>query len=275
MPCVPPSGPWVTGGGRSMSTPRTEMSDGAASAHTAMVESLDRAAVPQDAVVIVHSAFRGLGRQGWQPEMVISALMERLAKGTVLMPTMTWRTVTPEAPLFDELLTPSHTGVLGEIFRQRYAQARSLHPTHSIAGWGRDLGYLLGGHHQGCTPCPEDSPFGRMRERPSFVMLLGVGMESCTAIHFIEERIAPDVYLEPAEQMVAYTLRDRHGTTHVMKLRRHLRLPRDFNQFAVTLRAKSAISEGTFGDVGWSVFPISALYREVELALLADVRAIT
>jgi aminoglycoside 3-N-acetyltransferase len=36
--------------------------------------------------------------------------------GNLFIPTMTWRTVTPEHPDWDELETPSHTGVLTEIF---------------------------------------------------------------------------------------------------------------------------------------------------------------
>ena len=35
-------------------------------------------------------------------------------------------------PNWDELGTPSHTGALSEVFRTRYAEARSIHPTHSV-----------------------------------------------------------------------------------------------------------------------------------------------
>ena len=67
---------------------------------------------------------------------MIEALLGHLSGGTLVMPTMTWRTVTPDRPVWDELATPSHTGVLTEVFRTRYATARSIHPTHSVAACG-------------------------------------------------------------------------------------------------------------------------------------------
>jgi aminoglycoside 3-N-acetyltransferase len=239
-----------------------------------LADALDRGGVPADGTVIVHSAFRELGRQGWQAEAVIEALKHRLAEGTLLMPTMTWRTVTPAANVFDELATPSHTGILTELFRRGHAQARSLHPTHSVAGWGRNLDHLLGGHHLGCTPCPPDSPYGRMRSLNAFVLLLGVGMESCTAVHFIEERITPDLTLCPIERMESYLLRDRHGVTRPMKLRRHQRLDRDFHQFGREMLVRGEMVQGDFGGVPWRLFPIAALYPIVEAALTANPHAI-
>ena len=45
--------------------------------------------------------------------------------GNLFMPTMTWRTVTPDNPVWDEIDTPSHTGVLTEVFRTGYATRRT------------------------------------------------------------------------------------------------------------------------------------------------------
>jgi aminoglycoside 3-N-acetyltransferase len=95
--------------------------------------STDPAAVPRDGVLVVHSAIAPLSRQGFRAEAIIEALLDYLSAGSLFMPTMTWRTVTPAHPEWDELATPSHTGVLTEVFRTRYATARSTHPTHSVA----------------------------------------------------------------------------------------------------------------------------------------------
>ena len=64
---------------------------------------------------------------------------------------------------------------------------------------------------RGATPVSANSPYGLMREDPAYVLLLGVGLESCTAIHLPEETIAPDIYLRPAEQTEIYECRDRDG----------------------------------------------------------------
>ncbi|MCX7153256.1 MAG: AAC(3) family N-acetyltransferase, partial [Proteobacteria bacterium] len=142
--------------------------------------------VPRDAVLVVHSAIAGLSRQGFRAESIIESLLEYLDAGTLLMPTMTWRTVTPQNPIFDEIATPSHTGVLSEIFRTQYATARSLHPTHSAAAYGAAARPLLAAHHLGDTPVPSTSPYGLMRDYPAHILMMGVGLECCTAIHHPE-----------------------------------------------------------------------------------------
>jgi hypothetical protein len=42
-------------------------------------------------------------------------------------PDLTWRTVTPAQAVWDKILAASHTGALTEVFRTRYASARSIH----------------------------------------------------------------------------------------------------------------------------------------------------
>ena len=74
--------------------------------------------------------------------------------------------------------TPSHTGVLTEIFRTRYATARSIHPTDSVAACGADAQRLVARHHLDDTPVSANSPYGLMRDDPAYVLLLGVGLET-------------------------------------------------------------------------------------------------
>src|SRR5579872_3942206 len=102
----------------------------------AFLPILERFGVPHDGVLVVHSAIAILSRQGFTADGIIMALLEHMSAGNLFMPTMTWRTVTPENPVWDEVNTPSHTGILSEIFRTRYAIGRSIHPTHSVAGRG-------------------------------------------------------------------------------------------------------------------------------------------
>lgn len=219
------------------------------------------APVPRDGILLTHSAFAGLSRQGVRAEDVLAAMREIISGGTLLFPTMTWRTVTPAAPLFDELATPSHTGILTEIFRTRFAETRSLHPTHSVAGCGPAAAEMLASHHIGTTPCPATSPYGLMRGRPAFILLLGVGMESCTALHHVEESVAPDLYLRPEGEAEDYTLRDRHGRERPYRLRRHLKLQRNFEQFGRMLADGGRMHQGDIGGVPWRLFRLDDLYE--------------
>jgi aminoglycoside 3-N-acetyltransferase len=225
--------------------------------------------VPPDAVLVVHSAIAGLSRQGFRAEAMIDALLEHLREGTLLMPTMTWRTVTPQNPVFDELATPSHTGVLTEVFRTKYASARSLHPTHSAAGAGPLARTLLSTHHLGTTPVPASSPYALMRDYRSHILMIGVGLECVTAIHHPEEAVAPDIYLKPDTQAEDYELRARDGRRIKYRLRRHVRTrERDFPKFAPLLARKRQFHAGELLGVPWRLVRADDLLREVFARLI-------
>ncbi len=241
---------------------------------SAIVEEILRSRpLERDGMLIVHSAFRGLSRAGFRAESFCEAIMRAMPAGTVLMPAMTWRTVTPSSPVFDEMATPGHTGALAEVFRLRYATARSLHPTHSVAGAGPLAGRLLATHHLGTTPCPASSPYGLMRGFPVHILMLGVGLDRCTAIHHAEETVAEDIYVRPMSEAEDYDLIDRRGVTHKVKTRRHRRLPRDFPKFEAVLAARGELAEGIAFATRWTLFSARDLYTVVFDALRADARA--
>jgi aminoglycoside 3-N-acetyltransferase len=237
-----------------------------------LIPILERIQVPCDGVLVVHSAIASLSRQGFRAEAMIEVLLDYMRGGTVVMPTMTWRTVTPERPQWDELATPSHTGVLSEVFRTRYATARSIHPTHSVAAYGPHAAPLLARHHLDDTPVSANSPYGLMRDDRAYVLLLGVGLESCTAIHFAEETVAPDIYLRPVEQTQLYDCRDRHGVIHNVRTRRHWRLDRDFPKFGPPLQHRGLMHFGNLGGCPYAAVALGDLLNTVFAALTVDPR---
>ena len=235
-----------------------------------LIPVLERMQVPHDGVLVVHSAIATLSRAGFRAEGMIEAFLNYMNAGTVVMPTMTWRTVTPQNPLWDELGTPSHTGILSEVFRTRYAEARSIHPTHSVAARGLQAQHLLARHHLDDTPVSANSPYGLMRDEPSYVLMIGVGLESCTAIHLPEEMIAPDIYLLPLNTEEVYECRDRHRRIHRMHARRHCRLNRDFPRFAPPLAAKGLLHEGEIAGCRYTLVGLNDLLTEVRSGLLMN-----
>jgi aminoglycoside 3-N-acetyltransferase len=247
----------------------------APSREAAAVAAILRVArVPPDSVLFVHCAFRRLAAEGLRVEGVIEALLDHMRDGTLVMPTMSWRIVTPANPVFDEVTTPSHVGVLAETFRTGYASHRSLHPTHSVAAYGRLAAHLTGGHHLDDTPCSLQSPYGLATREDAHVLLIGIGLERCTAIHHAEEMVAPAVYLKPPEEAEIYECRSRSGASHRVRLRRHLKLNRDFPQFAEPLATHRRLRRGEI--VGTPFLAVSQrdLLAEVTAALERDPRAI-
>jgi aminoglycoside 3-N-acetyltransferase len=232
---------------------------------------LEHMRVPSDGILVVHSAIAPLSRRGFRAEAMIECLLDHLSDGTLIMPTMTWRTVTPRHPFWDEIQTPSHTGVLTEVFRTKYATARSIHPTHSVAACGRNATTLLARHHLADNPVSANSPYGLMRNHTAFILMVGVGLESCTAIHLAEEAVAPDVYLQP--EVENYQCRDRNGTVHRVGTRRHRRLNRDFPKFAALLEKQDGMRSGEVEGCPYQIVSLTALLDQVFSALGQNERA--
>ena len=229
--------------------------------------ALERLGIPRDGLLMVHSAFKTMARDGHGLDSVLATLVDYMDPGTLLLPTMSWRYVKPTAPRFDELTTPSNTGALTELFRTKYATARSLHPTHSVAGCGRLASTMLGSHHLDDTPCSPRSPFGMLVSHDAWLLMLGITMDCCTLIHHVEEMVAPDLYLRPPAQRETYTCRDRSGRDVTVHLRRHLFLPRDFWQFQDMLAAQGALRVTTIDSSVCRAFRARDMIRVVDETL--------
>lgn len=222
--------------------------------------------------LVVHSAIGRLSRQGFKAESMIETFLRYMEGGHLFMPTMTWRTVLPANPVWDEMATPSHTGVMSEIFRTRYATARSIHPTHSVAGLGPAAKMLLSRHHIDATPVSQNSPYGLLRDYDTTVLTIGCGLETVTAIHLPEETIAADLYVRPHDAGAMYQCTDRHGTVHQVWARRHWSLSRDFPKFAPALAARGELKCGDILGCPYIIVSMRALLRDVFAALIANPR---
>lgn len=222
--------------------------------------------------LVVHSAIGRLSRQGFRAEAMIETFLRHMDGGNLFMPAMTWRTVLPANPVWDELATPSHTGILSEIFRTRYSTARSIHPTHSVAGHGPAAKTLLSRHQIDATPVSQNSPYGLMRDYDTSVLTIGCGLETVTAIHLPEETIAVDLYVRPHDAGAMYRCTDRHDTVHQVWARRHWSLSRDFPKFAPALAARGELKSGEILGCPYIIVSMRALLRDVFAALIADPR---
>jgi aminoglycoside 3-N-acetyltransferase len=232
-----------------------------------ITECLDRLRIPRDGILLVHSSFRGLSREGLTPANVVDDLVAFMSPGTLVMPTMSWRFVTPKTPEFRELDTPSNTGILTELFRTTHATARSLHPTHSCAARGDAAAALLAEHHLDPTPCSARSPFGKVVQQDGWILMLGISIDCCTVIHYGEELIAPNLYLRRESEAQEYGSIDRAGRRHRVVVRRHLFLPRDFWQFQDALASRGHLRISRVGSVVCRAFRARDLHAEVSSVL--------
>jgi len=190
--------------------------------------------VEPGAGMLFHASFAALSRQGLLPERVLEAFIGYLDGGTLLAPTLSWREVSPDRPVFDEQATCSNVGVLSEVFRTGFAERRSLHPTHSVAGLGPLTARLLSDHSRDVRPCSPQSPWGRLAETNTTVLMINVDMDTCTLVHHLEETFDPERYLR--DEVESYRCVDRNGSSLEVPVRRHRKLHRNFWKFREALQ---------------------------------------
>ena len=196
--------------------------------------------------ILIHSSFSALSKQGFLAEHFLENAINFIKDGTLAIPTMSWREVSPSQPIFDELKTRSNVGILSEVFRLKFAERRSLHPTHSVASIGSNTDYLLKDHHLDSSPCSKMSPWGKLADLNAQIILIGVDMDNCTLIHHLEETYAPDVYLR--EEVEVYTCVGRNGSSIEVNTRRHRKLYRNFFKFRQILTELGQLNVADLGD---------------------------
>jgi len=169
--------------------------------------------------VLVHSSLHSLGKFENRAQILIDALMEVLGpEGNLLLPALSYESVTPLHPSFDIHQTPSCVGGLTEYFRHRPDVYRSLHPTHSVCATGKSARDFIQDHHLDSTPCGEKSPFRLLMEADGYLLFLGCGMKPNTSMHGVEEFVEP-VYL--FGETLEYTLITADGKSIRKQYRTH------------------------------------------------------
>lgn len=181
-----------------MSLPNTQVS---------LQDDLSAIGLKSGMTVMVHSS---LGQVGWTvggPVTVIRALLAVLGEaGTLVMPAETPQLADPEAwddpqvkpewhdvirehlPLFDPATTPTSMGAIPEAFRCFPGTRRSDHPLVSVCAKGQQAEEITKNHVlEFCEG--KGSPFEKLYNLDAYTLLLGVGFNRCTSLHFAESLV--------------------------------------------------------------------------------------
>jgi len=163
-------------------------------------------------LLLVHSSLSACGSIEGGPETVISALRSWITdRAALALPTHTWSypDATGIAPVYDFRSTPSVVGTITNYYWNQPGVVRSLHPSHSIAVSGPGAEDLCRDHESRETPCGAGTPYLRIAEGNTSVLMFGATMDSYTLFHTAED--AADVpYLYFPEQVTLRT-RDANG----------------------------------------------------------------
>jgi len=167
-----------------------------------LIDELHRLGIRPGDTVIAHTSFAQFeGFRGGISQAIQSLQAAVGEGGNLLLPTLPFSGSAYEyaraGRITDVARTPSHMGLLTEIFRRLPGVRRSIHPTHPVAAWGARSEELIRGHHESLTPCGRGSPFHRLLELRGKVLLAGVDVRSMTFFHYMEEVLEPSMPFSP------------------------------------------------------------------------------
>ncbi|MDC1450354.1 AAC(3) family N-acetyltransferase [Candidatus Thioglobus sp.] len=212
--------------------------------------------------VMVHSSMSTLGYVVNGAIDVIDALIEVVGNGTILMPAHTgqlshpenWSN--PEIPkkylevikknmnIFDKALTPVRArGIIASTFLNYPEVKRSCHPLNSVSALGKNSFYYTSTHDFD-EPEGVDSPIGKLYSNNGKVLLLGVGLDSCTAIHLAEYIADVDYLYYNNPSVLKGNLNDVNKFATIKK---YPGTSEFFNKYINELNEKDFIKQERFG----------------------------
>jgi len=163
---------------------------------------------PND-VVLMHSSMKSLGTK-LSPAEFIREVMEALTPGgTLLLPALTYESVTFNNPVFSMPDSEPCVGILPKTFYKTAHVVRSMHPTHSVCAWGAKADTLTVNHALDNTPVGPNSPFMLLPDYNGKLLFVGDVLGSCTFMHGIEEIVNTPYVLN--KTTTNYTLTDAAG----------------------------------------------------------------
>ena len=197
--------------------------------------------------LLIHSSMKSIGKVEGGADTVLDALMEYMKDGLLILPTHTWDRVSIKKPLFDADITDSCVGLLTNMFRKREGVVRSLHPTHSVAAYGKDAEAYIAGEENTNSPCPREGCWGRLYDRHAQILMLGVDLSKYTYLHSVEEWA--DVPGRLTEMVLPLYSMDMDGNRHFVPQHRHAGANSDwFPKMDEEYLARGAMKMGRFGD---------------------------
>jgi aminoglycoside 3-N-acetyltransferase len=171
--------------------------------------------------IMVHSSIKEMGWIAGGPKAVIDALMETItSEGTIVMAAQSAENSEPSywmippvpeewhepirqhMPAYDPHLTPLRgMGKIAECFHRHPKTKRSNHPVHSFMAWGKHAEEWMMEH-----PLEDSfgmgSPLGVFADQNVKILLIGVGYDSCTALHLSENLLETKTYSNQAAAML-------------------------------------------------------------------------
>ena len=228
--------------------------------------------------VLIHGSLSSLGHVEGGAPSVIAALLDTLGPyGTIAAPTLTGsEELSAENPPTIEIAnTPCWTGAIPEAVRTYPGAIRSYHPTHSAAAIGPLADWLCAAHHLSPTPCGYLSPYVRLAMRGGKILMLGVGLDTCTTFHSCEEMARAPYVCQPETAAGAVILADGARLETPVLLHDYNGPERGYPAFESILEKRGILTVGNAGAARILLIDSKRLVETVLAFLARDLYAVT
>ncbi len=241
-------------------------------------QQFDELGLGRGEAVLIHGSLSSLGHVDGGAPSVVAALLDRLGPyGTVAAPTLTGseELTVENPPTIDAANAPCWTGAIPEAVRAYPGALRSYHPTHSIAAIGPLSDWLCATHHLSPTPCGYLSPYVRLSMRSGKILMLGVGLDTCTTFHSCEEMARTPYVCQRETAAGAVILADGKRLETPVLLHDYNGPDRDYPAFEPVLEKRKVLTVGRVGEAKVLLIDSKKLVETVMAFLARDLYAVT
>lgn len=188
-----------------------------------LIAEIDRHLDTDWQILMVHSSINNMlpMYQGNVMEL-LQALIEYCGpERTLVMPTFNFgeygegaRDMLKKDPRFDLRRSPSHMGLLTEMFRRSKGVVQSRHPIYRLAALGPLADELVAGHEKIPGGMGKDSPFDYMATHNAQILGIGKPFQVMTQVHHVESLVG-DAWPAPVKHVapIAVTIVEKNGET--------------------------------------------------------------
>ncbi len=215
---------------------------------------LQSSGIRRNDTVLIHTSMRALGGVENGCDGLIDGFISYLNEGLFLVPTHTWANVGVNNPVYDVKTTVPCIGALPTVAAFRPDGVRSLHPTHSVAAFGKNAAEFVRGEENCQSPCPPNGVWGRLFDVNAKILLIGVGLNRNTYIHAVDEMLdLPHRLADP----IPLTILDGDGKKRDILYCKHGNTgSSNFGNYRIPLEKCGALTYGTLGNATVGIFDV-------------------
>ena len=174
-----------------------------------IINQLKELGVPNDGVIIIHTALRAIGEVEGRAQGLLNALKEYFTAGggVLVVPTHTWSNFYGKKEYaLNTLDNKTCLGTFSDVAAADADGVRTLNPTHSVVAFGNKerVKELVDSENLSITPTSPDGCYGKL----TGVLLVGVGQNKNTYLHCVEESLGIKNRLSASTAKMAIKLFD-------------------------------------------------------------------